>query len=258
MAPALRAGLRAKEAAMRALVATAEAREAAAKDDTTALRATRSSLLETPRRGATPHPAATPAPAAAQVPRGTAAGAAAGAEPARDPCSDAAEAAPAAHRPEGSDGAAELSSQRSAADGGDSSEPAGERDPPAGAAPDAAAAPHAAPAGAVPALPLVGLASAAAAGAGGASEGLGEGEQGPEAAVQAAISAAEARRAAAKKQFAQLRSVCIGAQQARRPRARAATCTRARMWMCPAASKLAPSLLFTALFTAQLSCLWRA
>ena len=39
--------------------------------------------------------------------------------------------------------------------------------------------------------------------------------RGPSAALHAAIAEAEARRAAAKKQFSQLRSVCIGAQQAR-------------------------------------------
>ncbi|KAK9834194.1 hypothetical protein WJX81_007569 [Elliptochloris bilobata] len=151
-------GLRAKEAAMRGLVATAEAREAAAKDDTAALQAARSSLLETPRHTPAPNlPNLKPRPGAAP----------AGSTPAE--------------------------AEQEALRGSKYSDGlASHRDAPAG---DAAAE------------------DAPAAQAAGAGTRDTDASQPPEAALHAAIEGADARRAAAEKHFAQLRSVCIGAQQ---------------------------------------------
>lgn len=202
-------GLRAKEAAMRGLVATAEAREAAAKDDMAALQAARSSLLETPRPAAAQSPAKNPDIRPPGTPRAPDSSAAPGGAPLdvrpedaspSEALHDADEQGPPAGIPtEGHSG-----QHSTAADLGDAP------------APQEGAAelhlPARAPVGALN-LALASAAADADTGAGGG--GGGEGAQGPEAALHAAIAEAEARRAAAKKQFSQLRSVCIGAQQVR-------------------------------------------
>ena len=209
---------------MRELVALAEAREAAAKDDTAALQAARSSLLETQCRGsgvlgsrptastnvlhAIPKEissapgevvASSEAPAKA-LPAGQDGGRAASAAPNElgDDAEDLAAAAPAA------DGAEETEKTGGLAAAAEASMAAVDSGGPVAAAE-------------VLALAVEGPVPAAEGPAEGASSAGGEGGSDPEAALWAAKAEAEARRASAKKQFAQLRSVCIGAQQARTP-----------------------------------------
>ena len=194
---------------MRGLVASAEAREAAAKDDMAALQAARSSLLETPRPAAAHSPARNPdlrPPGAPQAPDSSAASGAAPSDVRPDDASasqalrDADEQGSMAGIP-----AVERSGQNStAADLGDAPAPW-----------EGAAALHLPARAPVGALNLALASAAADADAYVGDGGGGESAQGPEAALHAAIAEAEARRTTAKKQFTQLRSVCIGAQQAR-------------------------------------------
>ena len=192
---------------MRGLVATAEAREAAAKDDMAALQAARSSLLECPAaaHSTARNPDLRP-PGAPQAPDSSAAPGAAPLDVRPDDTSasealrDADEQGSTADIP-----AQERSGQNStAADLGDAPAPW-----------EGAAALHLPARAPVGALNLALASAAADADAYVGGGGGGESAQGPEAALHAAIAEAEARRTTAKKQFSQLRSVCIGAQQAR-------------------------------------------
>lgn len=193
---------------MRGLVATAEAREAAAKDDMAALQAARSLLLETPRPAAAQNPAKNPDLGPPDAPRALDSSAALGAAPfdarpggasAPEVLHDADERSTAGTSAEGRPGL-----ESTAADLDDGPAPR-----------EGAAGLHLPARARVGALNLA-LASAAADGDADAGGGdIGGSAQGPEAALHAAIAEAEARRAAAKKQFSALRSVCIGAQQAR-------------------------------------------
>ena len=194
---------------MRGLVATAEAREAAAKDDMAALQAARSSLLETPRPVGMQNPPRNPELRPHDTPGAPDGSAAAGAAPFDARAGDAS-AAEVLH---------DADEQRSAAEITVEGRP--DREPTAADLDDAPAPHEGAAALQLPASGRVGalnlaLASATAdADADAGNGGGGDSAQGPEAALHAAIAEAEARRAAAKKQFSQLRSVCIGAQQAR-------------------------------------------
>ena len=188
---------------MRGLVATAEAREAAAKDNTAALQAARSLLLETPR------------PVAAQNPKPQRPGSA------RALDSSSATGSTAAPRDTHAESAAEVEDLHDAAEHAAAESTTAEGSTTA-AGLDDVPVPHggaaAVPVSARAAVGTLNLALASAAGDADADRGDSggaEGAQNPETALHSAIADAEARRAAAKKQFLQLRSLCIGAQQAR-------------------------------------------